>query len=199
MATNLKKSFTSFVKNPAFLSFLFGVVGVLVGIYISRFLPENDNQRVYNFYHDEMAVSVSPTTLKKWIDTKDESYVLVDLRSATEYAKEHFATAVNIPASSMKAEEIVAAFKDLPQGKEVVVHCYSAYCTLGRQIGKLLSENDIFVKELNIGWSELRYHWDMWNPGAKVTDGEKYIIKGTESSTSATPLPSPCVTGEFGC
>lgn len=178
------------------LPFVFGLAGVLVGICISKYLPEKEGVQVTDFYASEMASVVSPTTVKRWIDASDSSYILVDLRSAGEYEKEHFKTAINIPVSSMKSEDVVAAFRNLPKDKQIIVHCYSAYCTLGRQIGKLLSENGIYVKELTVGWSELRYHWDLWNPGAKVTDGEAYIVKGQNTNEE---LPQPCAEGEFGC
>lgn len=175
--------------------FLFGVLGVLVGIYISRYLPKTENELRRDFYESEMSVAVSPATLKKWVDEGSDDYILVDLRSAGEYQREHFVTAVNIPASSMNEKQLVEAFNNLPKDKEVVVHCYSAYCTLGREVGRELARNGIYVKELNVGWSELRYHWDIWNPGAKVTDGEKYIVKGTDKPATVTP----CTEGVFGC
>ena len=178
------------------------VAGSVLTICAFKFWPESTNERVKNLYNDEMSVFVSPTTVKKMIDNGDKSYILVDLRSAAEYQKEHFVTAINIPAVSMNKQELVAAFAALPKDKEIIVHCYSAYCTLGRQVGQTLANNGIYVKELDVGWSELRYHWDLWNPGVKVTDGEKYIVKGTSTpstDSTGTPIPAPCVSGQFGC
>lgn len=173
----------------------FGIIGIFIGVWLTKYLPKNQNELRREFYDTEMSVAVSPATLKKWVDEKDTSYILVDLRSAGEFEKEHFVTAVNIPAGSMDERQLVDAFKKLDLNKTVVVHCYSAYCTLGREVGEALAKNNIFVKELNVGWSELRYHWDLWNPGAKVTDGASYIVKGTPSSTNITP----CTQGKFGC
>lgn len=178
------------------------VVGSLLTICAFKFWPESTNERIKNLYNDEMSVFVSPTTVKKMIDNGDKSYILVDLRSATEYQKEHFVTAINIPAVSMNTQELVSAFAALPKDKEIIVHCYSAYCTLGRQVGQTLANHGIYVKELDAGWSELRYHWDLWNPGASVTEGEKYIVKGMATPSadpSGIPLPKPCTVGQFGC
>jgi rhodanese-related sulfurtransferase len=182
------------IKFQTLLPFVFGFLGVIVGVYLTKYIPVSENERRKEFYETEMSVSVSPATLKKWVDDKNTDYILVDLRSAGEFEKEHFITAVNVPATSMNEEQLVEAFKKLDLTKTIVVHCYSAYCTLGREVGETLAKNKIFVKELNVGWSELRYHWDIWNPGAKVTDGEKYIIKGTPSS-----VITPCTQGKFGC
>jgi rhodanese-related sulfurtransferase len=150
-----------------------------------------------HFYAGEMAAVVSPATLKKYIDEKATNYVLVDLRSQGEYEKEHFKTAVNIPAGSMSEAQLVAMFAKLPKDKEIIVHCYSAYCTLGRQVGQALSRHGIYVKELTVGWSELRYHWDLWNPGAGVDDGQDYIVTGKADPSNAPIIP--CTVGEFGC
>jgi hypothetical protein len=33
----------------------------------------------------------------------------------------------------------------------------------GRKVGKILANNGIFVKHLNIGWNEWRHDWNAWN------------------------------------
>ena len=192
---NIINKIVKLVKVAFVLPFVFGILGIFVGIYLAKYLPKSESELRKEFYDTEMSVAVSPATLKKWVDEKNTNYILVDLRSAPEFEKEHFITAVNIPAGSMDEVQLVDAFKKLDLNKEVVVHCYSAYCTLGREVGRELAKNKIYVKELNVGWSELRYHWDIWNPGAKVTDGEKYIVKGTPSTNVITP----CTQGKFGC
>lgn len=183
------------IAMPLILS---SVIGGLVGAYIVQHSPSTKQEKMTEFYQAEMATVVSPSTLKKMIEAKSDAYILVDLRSEVEYNNEHFATAINIPAVSMDENQLVEAFGKLDASKEIIVHCYSAYCTLGRQVGETLASKNIFVKELTIGWSELRYHYDLWNPGAKPEDGEKYIIKG-DPKASPKVLPAPCVDGEFGC
>lgn len=178
-----------------FEPFLMGVLGAILVLAVYNKLEARPEARIFSYYHDEMATIVSPNTLKKWVDAGDTSYILVDLRSKPEYDKEHFKTAINIPAGSLSKEEIVSEFKKLDQSKTIVIHCYSHSCTLGRTTGRLLSENGVFVKELSVGWSELRYFWSLWNPGAKNEDGKSYIV----SNPSATALPVPCTEGEFGC
>jgi rhodanese-related sulfurtransferase len=190
----LVKQINSFIKINL-KPFLMGVLGALLVLLVNSYIEGKDEARIYNFYHDEMAATVSPNTLKRWIDTNDQSYILVDLRSAPEYGKEHFKSAINVPAGSLSEDEIVAEFKKLDKNKTIVVYCYSHSCTLGATVGRMLSNHGIFVKELRVGWSELRYHWSIWNPGAKDTDNKDYII----TNPSATTLPVPCTEGEFGC
>lgn len=189
------------INYKRFLPVLYVLIGLIVGFHIKNIIPKSQNELRKDFYETEMSVSVSPATLKKWVDEKNSDYVLVDLRSVPEYEKEHFITAINIPAVSMNEKQLIESFKKLDLSKTVVVHCYSAYCTLGREVGETLSKNGIYVKELNVGWSELRYHWDLWNPGAKVTDGEKYIVKGPElkNDKNSKNVITPCTQGKFGC
>lgn len=46
------------------------------------------------------------------------SQLVIDVRTADEFAKAHFPAALNVPA-----EEIAARYAEIPAGKEVVIHC----------------------------------------------------------------------------
>lgn len=180
------------------LAFLFGLLGSVVGnAYLGH---RSQNTIIGEYYQSENAVRVSPSTLKKRINEKDTSFVLVDLRSKKEYDTEHIINAINIPAVSMTPEQVVKAFAALPKDKEIIVHCYSMACMLGRQTGKLLSENGIYVKELNIGWSEWRYYWGLWNPGEPPEKGNEYIVSSPNTNaTDAATIVAPCLVGQLGC
>ena len=179
------------------LSLVFGFIGAWGAIWVSHNTETADARRA-NTYEDEMATFVSPTTVKEMIDKKSKNYILVDLRSKAEYDKEHIVTAINIPAVSMDTDQLVAAFRKLPKDKQIIVHCYSSSCTLGRHVGQVLSEHGVFVQEMDVGWNEWRYHWDLWNPGAGPLDGLKYIATGP-AALHANPLVAPCTKGQFGC
>lgn len=181
------------------LPLIYVVLGSVIGIYGWTLREAQTNQRISNFYEDEMATAVSPVTVRKLIDKKDTNYILVDLRSKKEYDTEHIVTAVNIPAVSLSADQIVAQFRLLPKDKQIIVHCYSAYCTLGREIGRLLSRHGIYVKEMNIGWSEWKYYWALWNPGDDPKNGIPYVVTATASSDTKDSVITPCTQGEFGC
>lgn len=181
------------------LPLIYVALGSVIGIYGWTLREEQPNQRVSTFYEDEMAVAVSPVTVRKLIDKKDTNYILVDLRSKKEYDTEHIVTAVNIPAVSLNADQIVAQFRLLPKNKQIIVHCYSAYCTLGREIGRLLSRNGIYVKEMNIGWSEWKYYWALWNPGDDPKNGIPYVVSTPASSDTKDSVITPCTQGQFGC
>ncbi|MCR4323228.1 MAG: rhodanese-like domain-containing protein [Candidatus Azambacteria bacterium] len=164
---------------------------------------------IKEFYLAENAVHVSPHGLRGKMDAGDQSYILVDLRSPEEYTKEHIIGAINIYAYKdpytpvyEDKERIVEGFRTLPKDKDIIVYCYSTACMTGRKIGKLLAENDIFVKQLGIGWNEWRHFWTLWNHEHewRTTRAEDYITKGTDPGVpTVRTLPTPCGIGELGC
>ncbi len=186
----------SWMSKSILLPLFCGFIGAALALWGYHTWQELPQTRIANTYEDEMVTFVSPTTVKKYIDQKNKNYILVDLRSKQEYDTEHITTAINIPAVSLNTDQLVASFKRLPTNKEIIVHCYSASCTLGRQVGQTLAEHGIYVKEMDVGWNEWRYHWDLWNPGAGPLDGKVYIVAGAADPNA--PI-IPCTVGMFGC
>lgn len=174
----------------------------------------NQDELIKEFYNVENAVHVSPHTIRKKMDRGDTSFTLVDLRSQEEYEKEHIVGAINIPTykdpntsisietEAKEKERILNSFKELQkQDKEIVTYCYSMPCMTGRKVGKLLSDNGIYVKTLNIGWNEWRYFWDLWNHDAEdKVDPKDYIVSGKEpGKPKLKDVRSSCGAGELGC
>ena len=190
-------------------SLIGAAVGALTVFGIISYQKPSQEDLIREFYDIENAVYVSPHGLRqKMSKGETDNYVLVDLRSAEEYEKEHIVTAINIPAykdpdtsAYEEKERIINAFKDLPKNKEIIAYCYSIPCMTARKIGKMLAENDIYVKHLGIGWNEWRYFWNLWNhDGETPSKMEDYIAKGKEpGKPKISEFPSPCEKGEFGC
>jgi rhodanese-related sulfurtransferase len=61
---------------------------------------------------------ISPIELKKLIDAKADSYVLVDVRDEAEFSEGHIPGAINIPAETFASRSEV-----LPKDKKVIVYC----------------------------------------------------------------------------
>lgn len=173
--------------------------------------PATKESLIADYYAVENAAHVSPHGLRVKMQQGDTSFTLVDLRSAEEYAVEHVAGAVNIPAYSDKAtsaygdvERIVGAFRALPKDRTIIVYCYSTACMTGRKIGLMLAEHGVYVQHLGIGWNEWRHDWTAWNHEWEwaTTKVEDFIATGTEPGTPKR-LPvdptKPCVVGQFGC
>lgn len=177
-------------------------------------IQKNTQTLIRDYYATEAAVMVSPHGLRKEIDKGGTSFILVDLRSAVEYEKEHIVGAVNIPAYAdpdtsayNDVERIVGSFQTLKEthpSQDIVVYCYSTPCMTGRKIGHLLAEHDIYVKHLGIGWNEWRYFWTLWNHEHEwgKTYAEDYIWRGSEPGEKETPgikQESSCGANDMGC
>ncbi|MEK9150969.1 MAG: rhodanese-like domain-containing protein [Patescibacteria group bacterium] len=185
------------------------IVGGISGWAIVNFRTPSDEELIKEFYLVENAVHVSPHSLRKKMSKGEtDGFILVDLRSAQEYEKEHIVAAINISAykdpehsAYDEKDRIVSAFRQLPKDKEIIVYCYSTPCMTGRKIGQMLAENGVYVKHLGIGWNEWRYSWNLWNhDGELPSKAEDYIATGKEPGVVKTgELPSPCGEGEFGC
>lgn len=188
-------------------------IGSAVTFLFMKAQGPTDEERIREYYLTQNAVYVSPHTLRKRMDRGETGYTLVDLRSSQEYEKEHIVGAINIPAylnpdtsisletEKEERERIVHAFRSLGKEKEIIVYCYSMPCMTGRKVGKLLSENGIYVKHLGIGWNEWRYFWNLWNhDGEKPVDGTAYVASGKEpGKPKRTDVFSPCQVGDLGC
>lgn len=197
------------------------LIGAIAGSLVTFYLTKNQgptskpttNELIQEFYLTENAVHVSPHTIRKKMDKNESNFVLVDLRSSEEYEKEHIVTAINIPTykdpnnsisidtEKEEKERIIKSFRDLGTEKEIIVYCYSMPCMTGRKVGKMLSENGIYVKLLNIGWNEWRYYWNLWNHDSETpSDYKDYVVSGKDpGEAKLKDVFSPCKEGELGC
>lgn len=184
------------------------VGGILAALIVLNMQTPTQEDLIREFYEVETAVNVSPHGLRKHIENVGDSVILVDLRSQEEYETEHIIGAINIPAYATPdksdygaVDRIVNAFKELPQDKEIIVYCYSAPCMTGKKIGKMLTEHDIYVKHLGIGWNEWRYHWNLWNhDGETKVNPADYVASGPEPGEFKEEGGSVCpIKGNFGC
>ena len=192
------------------VSLLAGLIGgAAATALLLRFVQSDKNALIRDFYLTENAVYVSPHSLRKKMDHRDQSYVLVDLRSQQEYEREHVAGAVSIPAYSDPdtsaygdVERIVSAFRALPEDRDIIVYCYSMPCMTGRKIGQMLTEHGLYVQHLGIGWNEWRHFWTLWNHEHewKTTNVADFIASGKEPGAfKGKPVIAPCTEGQFGC
>lgn len=199
----------------------FVVIAILVGalagaattILLENIDSSNENKLIRDFYALETAVKVSPHGLRKKMDKGIDDYILVDTRSQEEYEEEHIVGAVSIPAYSDRntsaygeIDRIVEEFRVLEEtnpDKEIVVYCYSIPCMTGRKVGNILAENNIYVKELNVGWNEWRHFWTLWNHEHEwdITNPEEYIVSGPEPGTPTIRVDREAcpIEGELGC
>ena len=75
---------------------------------------------------------VSEENAKKILDSGDDSAVFVSIRKADDYAKEHIATATNIPWG----KSMHKGFDVLPTDKKIIIYCYTGQ-TAGQTVAAL--------------------------------------------------------------
>ena len=197
------------------LAIISGVIASIItsSIILNQEKQETQEELIKEFYEIENAVYVSPHSLRKSMDNGINDFILVDLRSQQEYEKEHIIGAVNIPAYKDQdtsaygdVDRILNSFKELKASnpnKDIIAYCYSIPCMTARKIGKLLTDNDIYVKHLGIGWNEWRYYWTLWNHEHEwnQTNVLDYVSSGQTPGTPKLKLNSTAciINNEFGC
>lgn len=195
---------------PAWLIIILSLVAGFVGAFVFiRVDKPSQEELIAEFYEVENAVHVSPHGIRKHMG--DGSTLLVDLRSQEEYEAEHIIEAVSIPAyktpdesAYSEVDRIVNSFRALiaeNPDKEIVIYCYSTPCMTGRKVGKMLTDNGIYVKHLGIGWQDWRYYWNMWNHDGEVeVNPADYVSSGPEPGIFSGLGGSGCpIGGAFGC
>jgi rhodanese-related sulfurtransferase len=99
---------------------------------------------------------ISPSDLKKLIDSANKDFVIVDVRDETEYKEGHIPSAINIPAESFAVKSEV-----LPKEKKIIVYCntggrsYMAY----RKLMKLAYPS--IAQTLFAEWKEAKMQVEM--------------------------------------
>lgn len=176
-------------------------------------LSHTEKNPFLEYYTIENAVAVSPHDLRLEMEKGSTDTIIVDLRSAGEYQREHIKGAINIPGSAndvdraAQEKRIIAAFAALPKDKRIVVHCYTHYCMLAKRVWLMLAKVWIYVHELNIWWNEWRNEWDLWNGEgtSALVDITQYIdgddvVKSIDTSSILPSDFAPCTAdGLAGC
>lgn len=122
------------------------IISLLGSITLQQFWRPSTQQRIYDYYQTVNAAEVSPHVLIERVK-EGEDIIIVDVRDPGAYGAAHIPGAINIPASD---EELVAKFRALGRGKAIVTYCYTEDCMASRQVGKILSEQGIYVQHLNV-------------------------------------------------
>ncbi len=179
-----------------------------------HYIQSSESSLRSQYYRSEVATLESPHGIRKAIHKGNNSFILVDVRSAKEYGQEHIVGALSVPvyknpdtAAYNEEDRIVSEFKKIQEkypDRKVIIYCYSSSCMSGRKVGKMLAENDIFVKELGVGWNEWRYDWNMWNYPHEweTTVVEDYVVSGTTPGVyqGVKALPEGCSANrDLGC
>lgn len=100
----------------------------------------------YNYYENmpEHIYKIDSEELKKRIDAKDDSMLIISIRKAEDYAQGHIPGSVNIPM-----KEMGSYLDKLPADKDIIIYCYTGQ-TAG-QVVALLNLYGYKARSVNLG------------------------------------------------
>jgi rhodanese-related sulfurtransferase len=110
----------------------------------------NDTERARRYFTDKLAFTLGPVELSTAM--KEGTVVVVDVRAAKDFEKEHIAGSINLPEDQWSTE------RGLDHGKRVAVLCYSQVCHLAARAALALTERGYTVTELEGGFPAWKAH-----------------------------------------
>ncbi len=103
------------------------------------------------FFTDKFEYTTSPTDVRKMVDGKDKSVVIVDVRAPKDYAAGHIPGAISVPAA-----DLPDMLERLPKDKTLVLYCYNITCFAAPRAALWPAKKGYSVKELVGGFEEYK-------------------------------------------
>ena len=101
------------------------------------------DELVASFFRAKAAAYTSPMTVKTWLDSAKQDFVLVDVRLPGA------ARTWQIPGSlAIPVPQMVDRFKELPVDKIIILYCWDTWCSLATTAAVVLVDHGYRVKEL---------------------------------------------------
>jgi rhodanese-related sulfurtransferase len=126
--------------------------------------PKNalqDTQKAAQYFEDEMNFKTNISFIKRALKEKIENVIIVDVRSANDFAKGHIPGAINIPFDQYnKFEGPETAFPGLRKDAFNCIYCYTLTCSLSQKAAKKFASLGYPVKEIIGGydaWVDHKY------------------------------------------
>ncbi|MBI5200219.1 MAG: rhodanese-like domain-containing protein [Elusimicrobia bacterium] len=113
-----------------------------------------------DFFKAKLQFEQTPHGLKKLLDEKHPTLLVVDVRDAQAYEKEHIPGAVNIPLG-----ELSGRLREIGKDKTVVTYCWNITCALATRAALELAHRGYKVQELMGGI-------DRWKIAGMPVDGD---------------------------
>lgn len=102
-----------------------------------------------DYFKAKLAYEMSPYGLHEILDGGSDEYMIVDVRSPSDFAAGHIPTAINIPLADLPAK-----LSSLPKNKTIVTSCGSITCQLAPRAALELAQKGFKVMELHGGFRE---------------------------------------------
>lgn len=102
------------------------------------------------YFEQKLAFTTGPVELTKWIKSREDNLVVVDVREAEDYAKSHIPGAINLPRDKWQNPQ------GLSREKTNVVYCYTQQCHLAANACLQFATAGYPVMELEGGFEAWR-------------------------------------------
>jgi rhodanese-related sulfurtransferase len=112
----------------------------------------HDPAQAKAYFESKLAFTTGPVELDRWIKSRENNLVIVDVREAEDYEKGHIPGAINLPKSQWES------MKELAKDKTNVVYCYTQQCHLAANACARFAGKGYPVMELEGGFEEWKAH-----------------------------------------
>jgi rhodanese-related sulfurtransferase len=109
----------------------------------SATMEHSTEELVASFFRTKAAAYASPTTVKAWMDSGNQDFVLVDVRLRGAARTWQIPGSLEIPATQMGER-----LNELPKDKMIVLYCWDTWCSLATTAAVVLADHGYRVKEL---------------------------------------------------
>ena len=117
--------------------------------------PLQNSREAVKFFAHELDFKTNPHGVNAVLDGKVHNVIIVDVRTAKDYAAGHIPGAINIPCDEHDHfDGHESEFKGLQKDKYAYVYCYALLCNLGQKAAKKFASLGYPVKEIVGGWDE---------------------------------------------
>lgn len=118
-----------------------------------------DTHAAARYFEDDLAYTVNPSSMKKVVENKDSTVLMVDLRKREHFKAGHVPGAINLPFDEWNGfDGTKVNFTGLDKSKMHYVQCYEQYCNLSTKAARLFALNGYAVKEVKGGFKVYKDH-----------------------------------------
>jgi rhodanese-related sulfurtransferase len=121
---------------------------------LSATAPLQDTEKAALFFADKLAFEVNTFTVSNVIRNPNQEAIIVDVRTADDYAKGHIPGSINIPYdkfNSFQGDE--KEFAGLHKDRVNIIYCYTLGCNLAPKAALKFASLGYPVKEMIGGYS----------------------------------------------
>jgi rhodanese-related sulfurtransferase len=106
--------------------------------------PPADPADAEQHFRKKLSYETDPSDVKLDLQRGQESFILVDARSAEDYAEAHIPGAINIPHRSIHPETV----SSLSKNKVIITYCWGPACNASTKAAAKFAALGFSVKEM---------------------------------------------------